>query len=330
MPTKAPPEEPPPEVPPPRTLQIVRRPRVRAPPTAVVGFEVLTIPQPASRPGTAEGAGEEGAGEEAAAVPPPAEGEEGVGEEGAAGGALVPTKQTRWLLAPRATAHLQLRFAAPAVGRTMRSFRFEVMGVGEGKNAAAIQGSGLCAEPLISADYRNVFSRKVKVREPLRVRRQYVIARGAFEFGRCSRSSRRRRRPRTAPSRRRTPSTPSSSTSRTTASSRSPSPSPLPTAASRSTRTCRSPASPPSRRRRRPSPARAAARAAAGQGASPEPGAAPSGRGGGHAPAADVFRRGLLPVDADAHAGAGGDAGAPGLGVPRYGRPLLRRRSCAR
>ena len=150
--------------------------RASAPPPTVV-FEVLTIPQPASRPGTAERR------QAPARRRRRRRRRRRAGRARRRGGRRAGAHEDAVAAGAARAAHLQLRFAAPAVGRTMRSFRFEVMGVGEGKNAAAIQGSGLCAEPSISADYRNVFSRKVKVREPLRVRRQYVIARGTFEFG---------------------------------------------------------------------------------------------------------------------------------------------------
>lgn len=162
----APPE---PDTPPPKDLQLVRRPRSRSARVQPRGFEVLTIPPP---PAVAEEGGEE----EVLAN----EGEgEGEGEEAAL---PQPTHDTRWVLPPHSTTQLQLQYAATVVGQVMQSLRFEMVAYGQ-ERTAAVQCAASCAQPAISKDYRNVFHRKIKNRDPLKVKKAFVISRNSFEFG---------------------------------------------------------------------------------------------------------------------------------------------------
>ena len=185
IPPKEPPPPPPPEVPPPVTMQMVRRPRQRNAPPLPKGFEIWTLPTP-PKPPEAEGEGEAGAegeeGEEGAAPPaepaPPAEAE-GEGEEQPPG---EPTKQCRWLLPPRSSIPCQVQFASERLGRYPQALHFEIMGFGTDKQYT-LGVEALCTQPSITKDYRNVFGRKLKARDPLATKKAFIISRSTFEFG---------------------------------------------------------------------------------------------------------------------------------------------------
>ena len=57
-----------------------------------------------------------------------------------------------------------------------------MMGVGV-ERQMTLNCQVLCAQPSISKDYRNVFHRKLKARDPLAVKKAFIISRNAFEFG---------------------------------------------------------------------------------------------------------------------------------------------------
>ncbi len=69
----------------------------------------------------------------------------------------------------------------PQEGKFTETLLFDVLG-GDPRNTLVLTGT--CDYPHISADYRNVFYKKVKARPqtPL-IRGQYVISKGVFEFG---------------------------------------------------------------------------------------------------------------------------------------------------
>ena len=174
--------EPEPDIPLPYTRQIIKRPRPRAPQARKTpsGLELFTLPPEPEAVPISEGEGEE-AGAEGAVDPAAAEGGEvegGVPVEDLS----TPTQQTRWVLEPHGVVRLQVKYASANVGKLLHSLRFELVGVGGDKQVAVAWGA-LCARPSISTDPRNVFSRKVRSREPFRVKKSYVVMRKCFEFG---------------------------------------------------------------------------------------------------------------------------------------------------
>lgn len=156
-------------VPSPCTMQIVRRPRSRPARQVLRGFELRTMPAKSS-PEILSLDLEEG-------TPAICRG----GEEFAR--PADPEAKTRWVVPPRSTVPLQLNYTANSTGRILQSLRFEIVGGGGADKSASVTCAALCAQPSISKDYRNVFGRKVKTRDPLRVHRTFVVARSTFEFG---------------------------------------------------------------------------------------------------------------------------------------------------
>ena len=89
--------------------------------------------------------------------------------------------QYRWVIPPKASVHVVVKFQSPEVGKYNQIAGFDVLG---GEKNSSVVLSGICAHPTISTDYRNVFLRKAKTRpqSPL-VNRQWIINRSNFEFG---------------------------------------------------------------------------------------------------------------------------------------------------
>jgi P pilus assembly chaperone PapD len=156
------------DLPPPLLRQIIRRPRSRHAPRFPAGFELWTLPPPSSE-GEREGEASE---EEAAARDDGAEAK--VPAE--------PTQQSRWVVPPRSSVPLLVKYRTQSVGSTQQSFTFEMVGVGADRQVT-LQCAASSAQPSISKDYRNVFHRKVKSRHPLKAAKTFVIARNTFEFG---------------------------------------------------------------------------------------------------------------------------------------------------
>jgi hydrocephalus-inducing protein len=89
--------------------------------------------------------------------------------------------QTRWVLQPRESIELVVRFKASQVGKFERRILFGLMG---SEREFELPVRSTCAYPQISQDYRNLFYRKVKSRgDNAFVQRQYVISAATFEFG---------------------------------------------------------------------------------------------------------------------------------------------------
>ena len=187
-------KEPDPDIPIPYTKQILKRPRPRKPASAPPGL----VSAHAAAASTAScRAGRRGGGRPAPAAEPAAEGE---GEEAAE--PPEPTEETRWVIPPHDKVYLQANYSSSLVGKLLHSLRFEVVGIG-GSHGRPFACCASCARPSISTDPRNVFSRKVKSREPLRVKKSYVVSRKCFEFGPLLAGGRSRRRPRRGVRRRR-------------------------------------------------------------------------------------------------------------------------------
>ncbi|KAG2489301.1 hypothetical protein HYH03_012133 [Edaphochlamys debaryana] len=171
-------------VPPRYAMQIVPRPRPRPPRTPVQKFKVFTFvdltkegappppppPPPATPPPVTppKGAAKKAKDEPPPPPPPPP-----------------PTRllqpDTRWVIPAGGSVELLVQFASADVGKFTETLAFDVLG-GERLNTLVLTGT--CDYPHISADYRNVFYKKVKARPqtPL-IRGQYIISKGVFEFG---------------------------------------------------------------------------------------------------------------------------------------------------
>ncbi|KAL1499824.1 hypothetical protein AB1Y20_012509 [Prymnesium parvum] len=175
--------EPEPSVPPPRTTQIVRRPRPRPALIPPKGFQIVSVPSLPLESGE-EAAGEEEASAQelipvkGAGVPQDAVND---GDDGDAP-PLESNTSTRWVLPPRSVKQLMVRYSSTEVGRLVQPLRFEIMGVGSDRQTL-LTCSASCVQPSISKDYRNVFHRKLKSRDPLKVKKAFVISRNTFEFG---------------------------------------------------------------------------------------------------------------------------------------------------
>lgn len=173
-------------VPPRYAMQIVPKPRPRAPRNPVQRFKIFTFidytkegapppppppppPVPATPPTPSKGAGRPKKGEEPPPPPPPPPPTR----------ALIP--DTRWVIPAGGSVDLLVQFSSPDVGKFTETLAFDVLG-GERLNTLVVTGT--CDYPHISTDYRNVFYKKVKARPqtPL-IRGQYVISKGVFEFG---------------------------------------------------------------------------------------------------------------------------------------------------
>ena len=157
---------PPPPIPLPFGNQILKRTKLRAQRPVPIGLlddagrgRLYTIPPPPPKPDVEEGV-----------EPPP---EEPPPE---------PTQQTRWVLPPKESVQLRVDYKSALIGPMQHALKFEVMCVGESK-AATLQVGAMCARPSISTDPRNVFNRKVKAKDQLKVKKAYVVQRQCFEFG---------------------------------------------------------------------------------------------------------------------------------------------------
>ena len=91
-------------------------------------------------------------------------------------------KQSRWFLPPRSSAFCQVRFSSERLGRYPQALHFEIMGVVVEKQKT-LACEVVCTQPSITKDYRNVFHRKLKARDPLTTRKAFIISRNTFEFG---------------------------------------------------------------------------------------------------------------------------------------------------
>ena len=175
-PLPIPEEPPPPDIPLPFTNHIIKRPRPKPVRTAPEGMRLLTLPPPPVAPEEGEGAApaEAPAAEPSAPVDGEAEGEE-------AAELPEPTEETRWVLPAKGSVALRLLYSSAMVGKMMHALRFEIT---DGVNSSTmLNTSALCTRPSISTDPRNVFNRKVKARDPLKVKKSYVVIRKCFEFG---------------------------------------------------------------------------------------------------------------------------------------------------
>ena len=176
-PPPIPEEEPPPPIPLPFGNQILKRPRARQQRQAPLGLVLYTMPPPPPpKPEVDEG--EEGA------EPPAAAAEEGEGEEAEP---PEPTLETRWVLPAKESVLLRVDYSSAKTWnlpfRMQHALKFEVMGLGDAKGQCVLNTSALVEFPKISTDPRSVFSRKVKAREPLKVKKSYVVQRRCFEYG---------------------------------------------------------------------------------------------------------------------------------------------------
>jgi len=156
------------DLPPPLTRQIIRRPRSRHAPLFPAGFEIWTLPLLPDKGGK-EGKGGE---EEAAAE----------GDDGDAELIAEPTQQSRWVIPPKSSVPLLVKYRAQVLGSAEQSFTFEMVGVGADRQVT-LHCSTSSVQPSISKDYRNVFHRKVKSRHPLKVAKTFIVSRNTFEFG---------------------------------------------------------------------------------------------------------------------------------------------------
>ncbi|KXZ49496.1 hypothetical protein GPECTOR_21g722 [Gonium pectorale] len=170
-------------VPPRYAMQIVQRPRPRAPRTPVQHFKVFTFidltkegapqppaPPPPPTPPTPTTPTRRNRHKEEPPPPPPPP---------------PPTRQlipdTRWVIPAGGSVELLVQFSSADVGKFTETLAFDVLG-GERLNTLIVTGT--CDYPHISTDYRNVFYKKVKTRpQTPTIRGQYIISKNVFEFG---------------------------------------------------------------------------------------------------------------------------------------------------
>jgi hypothetical protein len=169
---------------PPYVLQVVRKPAPRKPRKAGELFKLLAV-QPAD-PAAADAA------RAAAATPPKgaskptanSKKDEAVAPPAPPEPAERTVEQSRWVLAPGEAATARLQFTSAEVTDVDTKIGFEVYS-GESKIEVPVRAT--CAHPSISADPKDVFARRVRVRPgsagDAAIRRQYVTNRKRFEFG---------------------------------------------------------------------------------------------------------------------------------------------------
>ncbi|KAL0040642.1 hypothetical protein WJX79_000331 [Trebouxia sp. C0005] len=122
------------------------------------------------------------AAEEASLLPPPSPPPELVTE---ADEALIlageKVEQTRWVVPARSTQQLIVQFQSEDMGVFKETLVFEVAGC-EGRSSITV--SGVCDQPRISTDPKQVFPRRAKTRpDSAKIARHFIMSSGQFEFG---------------------------------------------------------------------------------------------------------------------------------------------------
>jgi hydrocephalus-inducing protein len=173
-------------MPSPVTMALVGRPAARparAPPALTRIVELLSEEEIAA---LEESARQQAAAAAAAAAPPPVK----AGAKATAAPVAAPPPPppvpkerpaSRWVIAPHSQMVLKVRFAAKEIGQYSESLLFELVA---NRKQFVVQSRATCAYPTVSADYRNVFMRKIKAR-PAKgtVRKQFVVSQNVFDFG---------------------------------------------------------------------------------------------------------------------------------------------------
>ncbi|GAB1599203.1 hypothetical protein Ahia01_000197500, partial [Argonauta hians] len=87
----------------------------------------------------------------------------------------------RWVVPPKSTINLRIRFVSDELGEFNKELTFEIVGT---KKVYQVHTLGLCVFPTICQDPRVVFRRIRKKREPDEiVHKRYIMATETFEFG---------------------------------------------------------------------------------------------------------------------------------------------------
>jgi hydrocephalus-inducing protein len=116
----------------------------------------------------------------AAATDAPVEGAAAPAAEAAAPAA--PTEaSTRWVIAPRSSITVGVRYLSDVVGQHDASFGFELFGRAK---QYSLPLKGTCAYPEISSDSRTVFMHRIKTKKPNTiVKKQFIADQNVFDFG---------------------------------------------------------------------------------------------------------------------------------------------------
>ena len=93
-------------------------------------------------------------------------------------------EKTRWIIQPKESATLYIKFFSEQVGEFPQTLNFEI--VGSTRNFP-LNLKSQCSMPTINTNYKNVFMSHKRVRPPTipesYVDKSYIVAEGLFDFG---------------------------------------------------------------------------------------------------------------------------------------------------
>ena len=155
-------------LPPPIVHQIIRRPPTRPERKEITMFSIWTpLPEP---PAAATG-------EDGAAVEEPEEGQKDPFPP-------MTKEKTRWVLGPKESAKLFIKFFSQSVGSFSQTLKFEIVG---SPRAFDLNIVALCELPRLNEFYKNVFMTHKKTRPPQPpdsiVQKTFIVSENVFDFG---------------------------------------------------------------------------------------------------------------------------------------------------
>jgi len=156
-------------LPPPVVHQIVRRPPTRPERKEITMFSIWTPAAEPARPASAEegqAQGEDQEEEQKDPFPP------------------MTKDKTRWVLGPKESAKLYIKFFSQTVGSFSQTLKFEIVG---SPRAFDLNVVALCELPRLNEFYKNVFMSHKKTRPPQLpdsiVQKTFVVSENVFDFG---------------------------------------------------------------------------------------------------------------------------------------------------